>query len=132
MAEDVEIVRQGYEALARGDAAALLALLDDVVAADERERSPYGINAYHGHEGVLRLFAAVNDGFEDVVYALEAVEQAGDGVVIAEVRRTGRGTASGIHVDERQFHVLDLVDARIVRFRSFVDGDAARAAAGAA
>jgi ketosteroid isomerase-like protein len=50
--------------------------------------------------------------------------------VLVEVRRAGRGSASGVQVDERQFHVWDVVAGRAVRFRVYLDHDQALRAAG--
>jgi hypothetical protein len=41
--------------------------------------------------------------------------------VLVDLRRTGRGEASGAQVDERQFHVWDVVVGRAVRFRVYLD-----------
>jgi hypothetical protein len=50
--------------------------------------------------------------------------------VLAEVRRTGRGRASGAQVDERQFHVWNVVAGRAARFQVYLDRDQALQAAG--
>jgi ketosteroid isomerase-like protein len=53
-----------------------------------------------------------------------------DDQLLVQVRRTGRGEASGAQVDERQFHVWDVVAGRAVRFRVYLDYDLALEAAG--
>lgn len=62
-------------------------------------------------------------------YIPEDVTEVGDRVLV-EVRRTARGSASGAQVDERQFHVWDVVADRAVRFRVYLDRDEAREAVG--
>ncbi len=49
-------------------------------------------------------------------YIPQDVTAVGDRVLV-EVRRAGRGSASGVQVDEQQFHVWDVVAGRAVRFR---------------
>jgi ketosteroid isomerase-like protein len=50
--------------------------------------------------------------------------------VLVDLRRTGRGEASGAQVDERQFHVWDVVAGRAVRFRVYLDRNQALEAVG--
>lgn len=62
-------------------------------------------------------------------YTPEDATEVGDRVLV-EVRRTGRGSASGAQVDERQFHVWDVLADRAVRFRVYLDHDQALKAIG--
>jgi ketosteroid isomerase-like protein len=126
---NVELVRRGYEAFAQGDLEAALAMLHPDVRIEDHDRSLETPTTYEGPDGLLRLFATVNEGFSDVRYIPEAATEIGDRVLV-EVRRTGRGTVSGAQVDERQFHVWDVVAGRAVRFRVYVDRDQALEAAG--
>src|SRR5215211_3373635 len=102
--ENVEIVRRAYEAFAQGDIEAALAMCQPVIQVEDHNRSLETPATYHGRDGFLTLFATVNEGFSDVRYTPEELTDVGDRV-LAEVRRTGRGRASGAQVDERQFHV---------------------------
>jgi hypothetical protein len=59
-------------------------------------------------------------------YEVDALTDAGDSVLVA-VRRSGRGAASGVRVEERPYHVWDLTKGRAVRFRLFFsESDALR------
>jgi ketosteroid isomerase-like protein len=127
--ENVEAVRRGYEAFAHGDIEAALALFHPGIQVEDHERSLETPTSYHGRDGFLTLFATVNAGFSDVRYAPEELTDVGDRVLV-EVRRTGRGMASGAQVEERQFHVWDMVDGRAVRFRVYLDRNQALDAAG--
>jgi ketosteroid isomerase-like protein len=127
--ENVELVRRGYEAFAQGEIAEALAMFHPDIQVEDHERSLETPTSYHGREGFLTLFATVNEGFSDVRYTPEELTDVKDRVLV-EVRRTGRGTASGAQVDERQFHVWDLAGGRAVRFRVYLDRDQALEAAG--
>jgi ketosteroid isomerase-like protein len=127
--ENVELVRRGYEDFARGDIEAALALLSPDLQIEDHERSLEVPTSYRGRNGFLTLFATVNEGFTDVRYTPEKLTDIEDRVLV-EVRRTGRGQASGAHVDERQFHVWDIAAGRATRFRVFLDRDRALEAAG--
>ena len=127
--ENAELVRQGYEAFAQGDIEAALATLDPDIRVEDHDRSLETPTTYHGRDGFLTLFAAVNEGFSDVRYTPQHVTDGGDWVLV-EVRRTGRGSASGAHVDERQFHVWAVVNGHAVRLRVYLDRDQALEAVG--
>lgn len=126
---NVELVRRGYAAFAQGDFEAALAMLHPDIRIEDHDRSLETPTTYQGPDGLLSLFATVNEGFSDVRYIPEDANEVGDRVLV-EVRRTGRGTASGAQVDERQFHVWDVVAGRAVRFRVYLDRDQALEAVG--
>jgi ketosteroid isomerase-like protein len=127
--ENVEIVRRAYEAFAQGDIEAALAMCQPDIQVEDHERSLETPTSYHGRDGFLTLFATVNEGFSDVRYTPEELTDVGDRVLV-EVRRTGRGRASGAQVEERQFHVWDMVAGRAARFRVYLDRNQALEAAG--
>jgi ketosteroid isomerase-like protein len=116
-AENVEIVRRVYDAVARDDHEAVFALYDPEVEFDFR-RGPLGLlmgrGLYSGHAGVR---AWVRDRYE----AWEAIEDdckelidAGD-QVISVVATTGRGRASGAEVVMTHYGVWTIREGRIVR-----------------
>lgn len=127
--QNVDAVRRGYEAFARGDLAAALAPLDADVQVEDHEWSLGSPVTRRGREGFVEILTTVNEGFEDVSYTPEEFTERGDQVLV-KARRTGRGAASGVRVEEQQFHVFDFDDGRIVRFRSFLRREKALEAAG--
>jgi ketosteroid isomerase-like protein len=127
--ENLELVRRGYEAFAQGSIEEALAMFHPDIQVEDHERSLETPTSYHGREGFLALFATVNEGFSDVQYTPKELTSVRDRVLV-DVRRTGRGTASGAQVDERQFHLWDLAAGRAVRFRVYLDRDEALEAAG--
>lgn len=127
--EDVETLRRGYEALGRGDLSAALASFDPDIEVEDHELSLAGPAKRKGHKGFLEILTIVNEGFEDVRYTPEEFRDAGDQVLV-KARRTGRGSASGVEVEEQQFHVFDFDQGRVVRFRSFLELDKALEAVG--
>ena len=127
--QNAELVRRGYEAFSHGDIEAALAMFDPDIEIEDHDRSLETPTRYRGRDGFLTLFATVNEGFSDVRYIPEDATEVGDRVLV-EVRRTGRGSASGAQVDERQFHVWDVVAGRAVRFRVYLDRHQALEAVG--
>jgi ketosteroid isomerase-like protein len=127
--ENLGLVRRAYEAFAEGDLETALAIFSPDVEIEDHDRSLSSPLVDRGSEGFLRLVARANEGFEDVRYAPEAFKEAGTHVLV-DVRRTGRGSASGVPVEERQFHVWDMEDGRAVRLRAFLERGRARQAVG--
>ena len=130
--ENVEIVRQVYEAAARRDTAAVLALYDPEVEWDV-SRSPLarlvGEGVYHGHEGLRRFFRAYHDAWENVRYEPEELIDAGDHVISVDHER-GRGRASGVDVELTQYAVWTIREDKVVRGVWFPARDEALEAAG--
>lgn len=125
----MQTLRQGYDALARGDLEAALAPLAPDVQVEDHEWSLASPVTRRGPEGFVEILTSVNEGFEDVRYTPEEFTPAGDRVLV-KARRTGRGAASGVRVEEQQFHVFDFAGGLIVRFRSFLRREKALEAAG--
>lgn len=115
--ENIEVVRQVYEAAARRDGAAVLALYDRGVEWDV-SRSPMarlvGEKLYHGHEGLRRFFRAYHEAWESIEYDAEELIDAGNHVISVDVERA-RGRASGVATDLTQYAVWTITDGKIVR-----------------
>jgi uncharacterized protein len=123
---NVEIIRTGYEAFLRGDLeTAFSVFAEDIEAVDDP--AMIGQRVYVGKEGFARMLAATTEGFDDVRYYADRFTDAGDSVLV-DARRSGRGTLSGVTVEEHQHHVWDMRDGRAVRFRLFLSRDDALAA----
>jgi uncharacterized protein len=126
---NVELMRRGYEAFAEGDVETVLATLDPNLEAHDHGAMPDMPTTFHGVEEFFALIANVNEGFSEFRYTPEEFVDCGD-VVFVKVRRTARGIGSGAEVEERQYHVWDIRNARAVRYRSFLDYAPAAQAAG--
>jgi ketosteroid isomerase-like protein len=96
--EHVEKVRRSLEAFNRRDIEGLLELVDSEVEWRPPAELP-GTSVYHGHDGVRQSVADMLDAFGDLSADPERFIDAGDHVV-ALFRWRGRGSASGISVDE--------------------------------
>jgi ketosteroid isomerase-like protein len=115
------LVRGAYEALGRGDVAAVLAVMDPHVVWVEPAGSPYagrhlGPGTVAAH--VFARFAAEWDGYEVVPRAF--VAQGDHVVVLGDSRGIYRPT--GERVASSFAHVWYLLDGRVVSVRQFTDG----------
>jgi ketosteroid isomerase-like protein len=61
--ENVEVVRQVYERLNRGDVEGVVALCDEDFLMDMSERV-FNPDTYRGHDGVRRFYEGVVDAWE--------------------------------------------------------------------
>jgi ketosteroid isomerase-like protein len=116
--ENVEVVRRLYEAVARRDREAVLALYDPEVEWDATQ-SPLGQvtggSVFRGHEGLRQAFREWYEGWEYVEDEIEELIDAGE-QVIAVVTLRGRGRASGVEVEWKDYAaVWTIRDGKVVR-----------------
>ena len=118
-----ETLRRSYEALNRGDLTEVLKVIDEDILWQEGARSPEaGSNRGRASfEAFFRSWLASFDNF--TIEPLEVIER-GD-VLIAVVRQSGRGQASGIEVSADIAHAWTIRDGRAVRWQAFGGRDEA-------
>jgi ketosteroid isomerase-like protein len=131
-AENVEIVRRIMDAERRRDAATIFSLYDegiewDVSSAGAAVAGQIGI--LRGHEGVRHWMRTWYEGFEDVIYEVEELIDAGEHVMLVLSQR-GRGRASGAEVSVRMYGAWTMREGKVVRVAWFLDHDDALKAVG--
>ena len=119
---NLEVVRQVYEAAARRDTAAILALYDPEV---ELDASALGIESrdgdtFRGHDGLRSLFAEWHESWGEIEYSYEELIDAGDQVV-SVVTRHARGLVSGVDVEQRFALLWTIRAAKVIRVVWFLD-----------
>jgi ketosteroid isomerase-like protein len=114
--ENVEVVRQRFDAFNRGDIAALIALTDpDAVWWDRVD--DVGAAVYRGRDASMQHLDEITGDTKLRVEALDYVE-AGD-LVVVPVRLVGRGRASGAPFEEMEVHVFRLRDGLVIETREY-------------
>jgi ketosteroid isomerase-like protein len=113
---NTQTLREGYDAFARGDIPAVLAIFDQEIAWHIPGRSPLS-GDYRGHEGVVGFFTRCHE-LSAGTLRVQADEIIADGdrvVVLATVsaERNGRSWSSP------EVHVWRVQDGRAVEFREF-------------
>ena len=120
MANNLEIVRGVYEAFARGDVPAVLAVLASDVSWTEAEGFPYG-GTYSGPDAVLKnvfmKLGAEWEGFSAVPH--EFVAQAD--TVVSLGQYSGKYNITGKTFSAPFAHVWSFRDGKVVRFRQYTD-----------
>ena len=125
---NVEALKRGYGALNRGDLSVVLDLLDPEIEWHEPAQSLEG-GAHRGRDSFERFLRGWLESFEGFRVEPERVVERGDELV-AVVRQTGSGRASGLRVETRLAHVWTVADGKAVRWEAVADPEAALADAG--
>jgi ketosteroid isomerase-like protein len=123
---NVEVVRELYERVNGDDPESIYELL----AEDLRAEVPPSLSAepdvYEGHAGVRRYMDGFEGHLDDVRFELLELLPEGDRV-IADLVVKGRGTASGVPVEQRTAVVHTIAEGKVARMDVHTDVEAARA-----
>lgn len=120
---NVETLKRGYDALNRGDLSVVLALLDPDIEWHEPAPSP-DAGAHRGRDSFERFLRGWLETFDRFRVEPEQVVERGDDLV-AVVRQTGTGRASGLPVETRLAHIWTVANGRAVRWEAVPDVEAA-------
>ena len=74
---------------------------------------------YRGHDGVAKLFSEWSESFDDLRFDPEEFIDAGDDVVVAVLRLSGRIRGSGEEVTMPETHVWTMRDGKGVECREY-------------
>lgn len=116
---DVDAVASAYAAINAGDAGPYLELFDQEGEFRESSSLPYG-GTYHGHEGLDRLFALLDEYWESLSFDVGRILDAGDSLVVVS-RVSGRARKTGGTFDEPIVEVLRMRDGKIVSSHAYLD-----------
>ena len=120
--QDVALIRNLYEAFAKGDVPAVLAAMSPDIVWNEAENYPYADgNPYRGPEAILAgVFARIGSEWDGFAAVPEEYIDGGDAIVVLG-RYRGTYRASGRSMDAQMVHIWRLADGRITRFDQRVD-----------
>ena len=122
-----EIVRRLWERFETGGIDSALDLISEDFVAEVPPSLSAEPDVYKGHEDIRRYFAAFA-GIEDVHFRPVDFLEEGD-VVIAWMRLTGRGSASGIDIEQESAAAVWVKDGKVTRMDPYPDVESARRAA---
>lgn len=129
--ENVETIRGGYEAFARGDLDAVLDRLDSDVDWHPAIAPILGVEAVRGREAVRRFFTRdLFEGFDRFRAEPLSFEDLGGDYVLVMVRYVGRGESSGIELDQQFATLYELRDGKTATMRDYPTRTEALEAAG--
>ena len=122
--ENVEIVREAWDAYSRGDYDRVGEFHDPHIVVVTLEDG-----VVYGNDAVLANYKRWNEAWEGADTTLEEVIGRGDRVFLM-VRFQGRGRASGIEIDNRHYEVYTLRDGKVLRIDEYEQRAKALEAAG--
>ncbi len=128
--ENVEIVREGWNAWIRGDLDGLLSLLDPEVVWDTTHFHDWPESAYHGPEGVERFLREWLELWDDLELTVDEILAAPDGRVVSLIRQSGKGRESGLAMEMEQAQIATVRDGRITLLDNYEERSQALKAAG--
>jgi uncharacterized protein len=130
--ESVAIVRQGFEAFARGDLDRVLELMDPDVEWAPVLARVLGVEPVRGKDA-LRLFFTrdLAEGFDDFEGKPLSIEDLGD-YVLVNISYFARGHASGVPVSLETFALVVVKGGRVTSLRDYDTKAEALEAAGLA
>jgi uncharacterized protein len=114
------VVKDTYDAFARGDVPGVLGAMSDDIEWHEAEGMPNG-GIHRGPDAVAQnVFGPLVADISD--FMVTPLELIGSGDTVAVVARyTGTGKSTGKALNLEVVHVWDVRDGKIVRFRQFAD-----------
>ena len=122
--ENVEVVREVWQAYSRGDYDRVAGFHDPHIVVVTLEDG-----ALHGNKAVLANYERWNEAWQGAETTLEEVIGRGDRVFVT-VRFQGRGRASGVGFETRFYEVYTLRDGKVLRIDEYDDRAEALEAAG--
>ena len=120
--ENVNIMRQGYEAFNRGDIDTVMGLLDESIEWQEPDVEGLPIRGtHHGPEAVANnVFQPLGETWDDFQVVAEEFLDAGERVVVLG-RFQGTAKATGRTVDAPFAHVWTMRDGKLVHHRNYTE-----------
>jgi uncharacterized protein len=120
--ESRDIVRGAYEAFARGDIPAVLAVFDENVEWHEAEHIPYWPGGpFIGLQAVLDgVIARIPQDYDGFTIDVRRIVGCGD-TVLVEARYRATVRATGKPLDAQVAHVWDLRDGKLVHWQQYSD-----------
>jgi len=126
--ENVRLVERAIAAINARDIEGYLACCTEDVKLETPMAAVGGV--YEGIDGIRRFFMDIEEAGPDFRIEIDGVEEVDSKRVIAFLRTSGTGRASGIRMAPPATNVYDLIDGKISRIRIFFDRQEALKAAG--
>ena len=120
------VVRRLFDAVNRADLAAVVTEFDAGVVWTPASEDP-DQSVHHGHDGVARFLGGWIETFDDLRCESEEIVH-GEVATLVLNHYTGRGSRSGVEVDDRVYQLFSFGDGAIVSVEEFYDRDEAELA----
>jgi ketosteroid isomerase-like protein len=121
--ENVEILRDAYEALNDGDIERALAVLEPDAEWQEHSDLPEA-DVYRGRDTIRTFLLGYLDSWEEFRQETEELIDSGERVAVL-LRMAAKGKGSGIEVESRYAHLWTMRGGKGVRVDAYADPSAA-------
>ena len=128
--ENVRLVERAIAAINARDIEGYLACCTENVKLETPVAAVGGV--FEGIDGIRRFFTDIEEAGPDFRIELDGVEEVDSKRVLAFLRTSSTGRASGIRLALTLINVYDLIDGKIGHVRIFLDRQEALKAAGLA
>jgi ketosteroid isomerase-like protein len=126
--ENVRLVERAIAAINARDIESYRACCTEDVKLETPMAGVGGV--YEGIDGIGRFLTDIEDAVPDWRIELDSVEEVDSKRVLAVLRNSSTGRASGVRMAWTQTNVYDLIDGKISHIRIFVDRQEAFKAVG--
>jgi ketosteroid isomerase-like protein len=127
VATNVDLVRDGLAAWRRGDIDTALGMAHPEIVSVRAAPLP-DPQTYHGHEGILQMYADWTTDFDEFEMYPLTIDEVGEQVLV-EMEQRGVGHASGVEVVGRFWFLYTFSGELAVRQEAYATRDQALAAA---
>jgi ketosteroid isomerase-like protein len=128
VADNVELVREGFEALESGGVDELLPFIHPEFEVTTPPALTIEPDTYRGHDGIRRYFDSFYDVMDEIHFLPDEFIAVGERVVVP-IRLVARGKETGIEAEQRVFQVWSLRDEKAIRVEVFAAREEALEAA---
>ena len=132
--DNVKLLKDLYDAFARGDIASVLGGMSPDIRWHEAEGNPYmpSGEAWVGHDALVNnLFKRIGAEWDGFTIHIKSMHGAGDSVIV-EARYTGTYKPTGKSIDAQACHVWDFKGGKVTKFQQYTDTAQLQRALGAA
>ena len=128
--ENVELIRQGWDAWLRGDLPTLFCTFDPEIVWDTSHFRDWPESTYYGIKGVERFLSEWLNVWDDYEAGVEDVFAAPDGRVVSLIWHRGKGRNSRLPMDMEMAQIATVRGGKVTRLDNYDDRADALEAAG--
>jgi ketosteroid isomerase-like protein len=126
---NTQLATEMIAAYQRGDQEAVVRMIDPEIEV-HGDADTINAGTYHGLEGFQHWSGQWEEAWKDTRYELVQLTELDDGFVVAAVRVTATGRASGIPIKDVYGYLWEIRNGRAVRFHTYVTKETALRRAG--
>ena len=126
---NVEFLREGYEALQRGDLEIFTALSRERLSPEFEFHHVWDGRVFRGFEGTMEWISDTRETWDEYSQEIAEIAELGEDDVLVVVRISGRGGGSGVPVAQELAVVWTFEGDKAVQARSFTSREEALEAA---